>query len=276
MSPGAERRLYVAGVVVGLAVAAVTALGPLRTGPLPKGAAARVDGVLISREAYGRAIEALEADKRNPLTDADRKLALDRLIAEELLVRRASELGLAESEGSVRKALVDAMVQFAMAEAAGSEPSDTELKRFYDDRPDLFAAEPLLRVRAASVPADKAQAAREALRASTGFSAAMAKVGAIEAAIPDAYLAPLKLADYAGPAVADAAQGLRPGEVAGPLTVEGRAVFVWLMDARTGERPAFEAVKPQVAEEWRRHAQDRALARYVEGLRRRADVDVAK
>lgn len=279
MSPKAEpsrwaRRLYVAGVVVGLAVAAVAALGPLKAGPLPKDAVARVEGVVIDRAAYDRAIEALEADKRNPVTNADRKLALDRLIAEELLVRRAQELGLAEDEGSVRKALVDAMVQFAMAQSAGKEPSPADLRRFYDERPDLFAAEPLLRVRAASVPATNADDARTALRASSGFAAAMARVGAGEIAIPDAYLSPAKLADYAGPAASQAALGLQPGEVAGPLVSGDTALFVWLLGRRPGERPPFDAVKTQVADEWRRMAQDRALADYVADLRRRADVDL--
>lgn len=275
MRPGA-RALYVAGVVAGLGAAAVAALGPLKAGPLPRDAVARIDGVVIDRADYGRAIEALEADKRNPLTDADRALALERLIAEELLARRALELGLAQSEGSVRKALVDAMIQFAMAEAAGKEPTEAELRRFYDERPDLFAAEPLLRVRAASVAADKADAARAALRASSGFSAAMARVGAREIAVPDAYLSPAKLADYAGPGAAETARGLEPGDVAGPLVSGERAVFVWLLDRRGGARPPFEAVKAQVAEEWRRRAQDRALAKYVADLRRRADVDLAR
>ena len=97
------KRLYIGGVVVGLAVAAFAALGPLKTGPLPPGAVARVGPALISRQAYDSAIQGLAADKRNPLTPADKAMALSRLIDEELLVQRGQELGLVTSEGSDRK-----------------------------------------------------------------------------------------------------------------------------------------------------------------------------
>lgn len=271
------RRLYIAGVVAGLAAAMLGALGPLRTGPLPRGTVARVDGVDLPRATYDAAITGLTADKRNPLTPADRRLARDRLIDEELLVQRGLALGLAESEGSVRKALVDAMLQFAASEATGREPSAAELRAFYDARPMLFARSPQLHLAVASVAAGSPAEAqlRAALRRGTGFSDAAHAAGARFAPLPDGYLAAGKITDYAGPAARDAALDLKPGEVGGPVTVGDRAMFVYVIDARPGERLAFDSVRLQVIDAWRRDVQDHALDTYLADLRRRATVQIA-
>jgi hypothetical protein len=271
------RPLYIAGVVTGLVVATLSALGPLRTGPLPRDAVARVDGVDVPRSTYEAAVAGLVADKRNPVSAGDRKLALDRLVDEELLVQRGLALGLAESEGSVRKALVDAMLQFAASEATGREPSDAELKAFYDARPMMFARSPQLRLAVASVAArSRAEAQlRAALRGGAGFADAAHAAGAQFASLPDGYLGASKITDYAGPAARDAALGLRPGQVGGPITAGNQALFVWLIDARPGERMPFDSVRPQVLEAWRSDVQDHALDTYLADLRRRASVQLA-
>ncbi len=68
-------------------------------------------------EAYERVLAALAADSRNPVDDADKRRLLDRLIDEELLVQRGLELGLASSDGAVRKAVAGAMIESIVAEA---------------------------------------------------------------------------------------------------------------------------------------------------------------
>lgn len=272
------KRLYVGGVVVGLGLAAFAALGPLKTGPLPPEAVARVGTVLISRQTFDSAIEGLSADKRNPLTPADKAMALSRLIDEELLVQRGQELGLAQSEGSVRKALVDAMIQFAAAEAAGREPSDAQLRTYYDQRPERFTRTARLSLRAATLPANaqaRIDAAREALRQGGGYEAAMTAANADRIIIPDGFLPVAKVADYAGPTVRDAALGLEPGQVAGPLKADDHVVFVYLMARQMGERPDFDAVRDTVAEEWRRDNQAQALDTYLLDLRKTAKIKLA-
>jgi parvulin-like peptidyl-prolyl isomerase len=272
------KRLYIGGVMVGLAMAAFAALGPLKTGPLPTGAVARVGPVLISRQTYDSAIEGLTADKRNPLTSADKAMALSRLIDEELLVQRGQELGLVTSEGSVRKALVDAMIQFAAAEAAGREPTDSELRAYYDQRPARFARAGRVSLRAATLPANtetKIEAARQALRQGLGFDAAMSAVEADQIMIPDGLMPVAKVADYAGPTVRDAAAKLEPGQVAGPLKADDHVVFVYLLDRQLGVRPDFDAVRDTVAEEWRRDNQSKALDTYLLDLRKTAKITLA-
>jgi len=273
------RRLFGVGAAAGLVAALATALGPLDAGPGSADVAARVGDGGVGRASYRRAIEALEADKRNPLTPADRARALDRLIDEELLVQRGIELGLPESEPSVRKAIVDAMVQFAVAEASGRPPDDAELRRFYETRPDLFRSDPGLRVSAAALPAyEPAAAGRLAsmLRDGRPFEAAAGAVGASRLPIPDAVLPAAKLTDYGGPTVRDTALGLEPGETAGAVEAGGRLVFVHLVERRPGARAPFEAVRPAVEEAWRRVERETALERYLAELRRSTTVETAE
>jgi hypothetical protein len=278
---GASRysgRLLAFGAALGLAAALWGALGQPGYGRPERDAIATVDGVAIPRADYQHAVGALAADKRTPITSADERRALDSLVDEELLVRRGLDLGLGTSDLAVRKALIDAMVQFAAAEAAGREPGDDELRRFYAERPELARSTPLLRVRVASFPSrDPARVAgmRAELRAGRDFDRAARSAGAEVVIVPDALLPAAKLADYAGPAVRDAALALTAGEVAGPLDAGGVPTFVFLLEKRAGEVPPFESVRAVVAEEWRRRAAESALQHYLDGLRRRAKIRYA-
>ncbi|HVN42936.1 MAG TPA: peptidylprolyl isomerase [Steroidobacteraceae bacterium] len=271
-------RLLAAGAAVGLAAALWGALGQPGLGGPGRGAIATVEGVAIARADYERALGALAADKRSPLTTADARRALDRLVDEELLVRRGLDLGLGTSDLAVRKALIDAMVQFAVAEAAGREPNEAELRRFYAERPELVRRAPQLRVQVASFPSGDAQrveSMRTALRAGAGFEQASKSAGADPVVVPDALLPAAKLADYAGPAVRDAALALSPGEVAGPIDAGGVPTFVFLIEKRAGEVPPFDSVRATVAEEWRRRSAESALDHYLVGLRRSARIRYA-
>jgi hypothetical protein len=278
---GASRhtgRLLAFGAALGLAAALWGALGQPGYGRPARDAIATVDGVAIPRADYERALGALAADKRTPITSADERRALDSLVDEELLVRRGLDLGLGTSDLAVRKALIDAMVQFAAAEAAGREPGDDELRRFYAERPELARSAPLLRVRVANFPsrdAARVEAMRAALRGGQDFDRAARSAGAETVTVPDALLPAAKVADYAGPVVREAALALTAGEVAGPLDASGVPTFVFLLDKRAGEVPPFESVRAVVAEEWRRRAAESALQHYLDGLRRGAKIRYA-
>jgi len=275
---GGTGRLLAFGAALGLAAALWGALGQPGFGRPGRDAIATVDGVEVARADYERALGALAADKRSPLTTADARRALDRLVDEELLVSRGLELGLGTSDLAVRKALVDAMVQFAAAEAAGRKPDDEELREFYAGRPELARPDPQVRVRVVSFPSrDPAQveAMRAALRSGASFEEAARAAGADPVIVPDTRLPAGKVANYAGPAVRDAALTLAPGEVGGPVDVGGVPTFVFLLDKTAAEVPAFESVRELVAEEWRRRQAETALEHYLQGLRRSAKIRYA-
>ena len=266
-----SRTLFGAGAGIGLVIALATALGPLNAGVSHDDAAAVIGDGVVTRTQVDRAVEALSADNRNPVGPADRARVLDRLIDEEALVQRGIELGLPASDLAVRKAMVDAMLQFAVADGGDRAPTEAELRAFYDARPALFATEPRLRVQAATLPAYNpatVAAITAALNAGTPLVIAARSAGATPLTIPDTPLAASRLAALAGPTVRDTALGLEVGETGGATAPDGRLVIVHLSERSPGTRAPFETVRPAVDEAWRRVTREQALDRYLTTLRR--------
>jgi hypothetical protein len=267
--------LLLAGAGLGLALAMWSALGVDEAIGKYGDAIAIVDGMPIPRAVYDSAIDGLASAKRNPLTDAEKREALERIIDEELLLRRALELGLAESDPAARKALVNAMLQFSVADAAKLEPSDDELRRFYAERPKLIAPQPLLTVKAVSFENTDAAgiaAMKSAVEGGRDFDAGVAAAKAKLALMPAGPVIPSKVAEYAGATVRDAALSLAKGETAGPLEVGRRVVFVHLLDRTESPPPALEDVRDVVVEEWRNRTTEKAFEVYLASLRSRARV----
>ena len=103
---------------------------------LPPGAVARVNQHLIPRDAWLRAVAAVASERRTPLTDADQRHILDRLVDEELLVQHGVELGLVESDARLRSTVVSEVMAAARPAALFDE---TDQRRFYDEHRDYFA-----------------------------------------------------------------------------------------------------------------------------------------
>lgn len=238
-------RLFAAGAAAGLLVALATALGPWRGTEAPDDAVARVGNGYVTRAALDRAVDALSADNRNPVDAAGRARVLDRLIDEEALVQRGIELGLPETDLSVRKAVVDAVLQFAAAQGP-AEPTETDLRRFYDSRPLLFAVAPLVELHAT--------------------------VDGAPLPLPAGPIPLDRVGTLAGPTVQTLAARLAPGQTATATGDDGRRYTVQVRSRQAAARPAFEAVRPAVEEAWRRVAQEAAVDRYLKELRRELGV----
>ena len=269
----ADRAYLVAGCI-GLAAALYGAIGlPLveRAGD----AAAIVNGVPIPREALARAVLALEADSRNPVTPEREAAVLQRLIEEELLVQHGIELGLAESDFNARRAIVQSVLSLAVAERAGQTPSDGELRRFYRENQGFFApasrfAASVVFVRDGAGQAERLEAARSAL----GRGASAQGLGD-----PTAIPFPRSALDQAGwrrligPDAAAAAVALAPGDVTPPIASAGGAFLVRLDGFVAAPAPRFEAVAAQVRNEWDRRADETAARGYIARLERAARVE---
>jgi PPIC-type PPIASE domain len=270
--------LLIAAAALGLGAAMWSALGVSETVTSYGDAIAVVDGVPIPRTVYETAIEGLASAKRNPLTDEERREALERIIDEELLLRRAMKLGLPEADPPSRKALVNAMLQMSVADAAKLEPTDEALRQFYAERPKLIAPQPLLTVRAVSfgnTNADGIMKFKAALDGGKPFVASLAGTGGEAVLLPNGPVVPAKVAEYAGASVRDAALGLTAGQTSAALSIGRRVVFVHLIERFEAPPPPFEAVKAIVADEWRKRATEKAFEDYLKSLRATARISYA-
>src|SRR5690349_6816958 len=124
------RWLLLAGLAAGVLMAAA-GLRPATTA-LPPEAVARVDRQLILRDAWLRAVAAVASERRTPLTDADQRHILERLIDEELLVQHGVALGLVEQDARLRSTLVSE-VMLAASLSARAEPDEAALRAYYED-----------------------------------------------------------------------------------------------------------------------------------------------
>lgn len=262
---------YLAAGVIGLAAALIGAIGAPRI-ELARDPAAVVNGVPIPREALTRAVLALEADSRNPVTPEREQAALERLIEEELLVQHGIDLGLAETDFAARRAMVQSVVSLAIAERAGEEPSEGDLRRFYRDNAGFFAPPP--RVSATvlyfreGTPAARIEAARATLaRGET------AQGDPLTIPIPRAALAANEWRRLLGAGAGDALEQLQPGQVSPPLRVSGGTMLLRADGFIAPPFGRYEDVAAQVRAEWDRRADDEAARAYIERLKRRARIE---
>ena len=275
-----------AGAGVALAATGLVASGVTRGRGLPPGTVARVNGALLRADDYARSLDALERDRRGGAEPADRRFVLDRLIEEELLVQRGLELGLARQDARVRRDLTAAVIDAVVTEHEDGTPPDADLEAFYRRERDFFARPGRLRVRqlwcradtAADAPSAeaRARAAAASLRAGEDFAGVCARLGDAEIApLPDALLSPAKLLDHLGPTALRAALELEAGAVSGPVRSATGYHVLQVVEREAEWVPPREGIADEVVAEYRRRRGERALRAYLDGLRARADVEIA-
>jgi parvulin-like peptidyl-prolyl isomerase len=275
--------LLVGGAALGafLAAAGLTAPG---AGGLPPDVVALVNQAPIRTEDYVRMCEAVAGDRRAPLEEADKQHILDRLIEEELLVQRGLTLDLPRLDRRVRADLTQTVIDGIASQDNDREPSDEELRAFYESHRDVFAGPGRLRVRqvfvrvtAASDPAALARAdqAAQRLRAGESVAAVQAALGDPPLApLPDTLLPPAKLRDYLGPTALRTALELDVGGVSDPVRSGTGYHVMQVIERHSDTAPALDEIRSQVVAEFRRQAGEQALRRYLDDLRGAADVRV--
>jgi parvulin-like peptidyl-prolyl isomerase len=278
--------LLVLGAALGAVAAAAGLSLPTGRGTLPAGVVAMVNGEPVRTEDYNRMLEALASDKRDPLTAEDRQHVLDRLIEEELLVQRGLSLGLARYDRRVRADLTQTVIDGIVSDVGDREPDEETLAAFFQANRDFFAGPGRLRVRQVFVrvrtPTDPAAEARAAeatrrLRAGEDFATVQAALGdAPLSPLPDALLPPAKLRDYLGPTALRTALELGSGAVSDPVRSGTGYHVLEVVERQSDSVPALADVRPQVVNEYRRRAGERALRDYLDELRANADVVVSE
>lgn len=264
---------YLIAGMLGLLAALVGAIGAPRleqTG----GAAAIVNGAPIPREALARALLALENDSRNPVTPEREADVLERLIEEELLVQRGIELGLAETDFAARRALAQSVLQLALAERSGAEPSQAQLRDFYRDNAGFFAAAPRFAASVVFLRAGASAQRVEAVRAALLRSDDARALGdTLAMPMPRGALAQTEWARLVGADAAATAARLAPGDVSAPIATAGGLYIIRAEAFAAAPAPPYERIAEQVRAEYDRRADEAAVHAYIERLKRTARVE---
>jgi hypothetical protein len=214
---------------------------------------------------------------QRPPTPAELKGLIDDFVKEEIYVREARKLGLAEDDTVIRRRLRMKMEFLSDMDPALSPPADSELQSYLDTHASAFAEPPRYSFeqiylstdkRGASADAD-AVALREALRGASPPN---------PAAVGDTTLLPPALSDVSadviardfGEAFAAALQGLPVGTWEGPVRSPYGLHLVRVSQRQDGRQPKLSEIRDQVLREWtearraelERQRMDELLKRY--------------
>ena len=282
-------RALLMGALAGLLIAALAAVPRPDTDLTSDGAIARVNHQHIDRTAFASAYQALLADKNKAPTAADRKMALDRLIEEELLVQRGLEIGLLDGDDAIRKAVASAVIQFVLAQNSNQPISEDDLRAYYQENSARFSPAARLHInrifirrsadgarQSESDDARRLEAVRQALRAGTPFAEVAAQLGdRLLPQLPQVLLPRAKMIDYLGPELTDAVAVLPQGSITDALVTDQGWQFLQIIANQPGQTPDFETMRPQLTQALLRSRDYQALRDYINWLRARSDIDLA-
>ncbi len=267
-----DLRWLIAGALAGLLAAGYGILRQADSASeLPTNAVARINDQVITRDNYDRALARLGT---SDVSEDQNAWILQRLVEDELLVQRGIELGMAQSDLTVRNAMIDSLIASVTAEADAASPSDAELQRYLAENADRFSYTSSLSVAAWQTDDESvAQAFVTALR-DDGVAATSDVIGAIPDLPPG--LVPLEiLRDYLGPGISAAAAEMPEGSSA-VFARRGRWLVVQVLEKRSATVTDLSSVRNRILLDYRRNLANQTLEAYVNDLRRRAAVDVVK
>lgn len=268
-----DLRWLIAGAFAGLLAAGYGILRQADSGgELPSNAVARVNDQIITRDNFDRAVTRLLG--ANDLSEDDSARILQRLVEDELLVQRGIELGMAQSDTTVRNAIVDSLVASVTAEADAASPTDEELQQYLEENSGRFSYTANMSVAAwQSDDEAVAQSFITALR-NNGETPVSDAIGSIPD-LPPGMMPVELLRDYLGPGIAAAASEMPVGSSA-IFARRGRWLVVQVLEKSSAVITDLSTVRNRVLLDYRRNIADKALQDYLDDLQRRAEVDVVQ
>jgi hypothetical protein len=100
---------------------------------LSESSIAAVNSTQIRLLEYQRALSMLASEKRDPITDQDRNLVLQRLIDEELLIQQGLNSGLIRTNMAVRTVVLQSILAGIMAEIEAGNSQEQALLDYVEN-----------------------------------------------------------------------------------------------------------------------------------------------
>ena len=219
-------------------------------------------------------------NKRNEVNEDDKKNVLERLIDEQLLLQRGLEIDLPQTEGMVRKSIVNSMIDKIVVEGQLFSVPENTLIEFYESNKDFFSGHSevhikklFLEYRSQSEDEKNLDAIRQLLIDGEDFDFVEAEYGDyILPEIPNMLLPIKKLRDYVEQDLVEIILNMTPGQITSEIETENGYVFLYMLSTIRGEEKSFESVKKEVLVEYKRRNDELSLKNYIEWLRKKSEI----
>ena len=242
--------------------------------------AAKIEDTSISMEKYLVQLEGLAKDKKSPITQKDKEYVLERMIEEELLIKRALDLGMLENNPIARGTIVQQMIKTIIAENMRYEVFDKELNEFFKENIGFFTQSSRLRIQqiyfsdegSKNSSFEDANRAYQLLISGSSF-VEVSNLGSDSALkIPNSLMTLSKVREYIGPSLMNLARNLQPGTFSQPIKVPGGHKIIFLLEKELAGQPNLDQIRDVVLAEYSKRRDDNSLREYLENLKNWYDI----
>ena len=266
------------GIIIGAAMAAYSIIEKSNLSNYEW--AAQIEDISIPMEKYLLQLDGLSKDKRSPITQEDKEYVLERMIEEELLIKRAIDLGMLNNNPMARGTIVQQMIKTIISENDRYEISENELKEFFQENKGFFTKSSRLRVQQIYFSDElfKGRALEEAQKAfnllQEGRELKMVSMLGSPSAlkIPNSLMTLSKVREYIGPSLMNLAKNLEVGTSTPPVMVSGGYKIIYLLDKELAKTPDFDEIKSSISSEFLKRRDDQSLRKYLENLKNWYDI----
>ena len=243
---------------------------------LPDNIIATVNDKIIPSDKYQTVINLIQNDKRDELTKADREMALDRIIEEELLVQYAYKNGFLEADDLLRKSIVRSVVDSIVEQALSVVPAEQDLLKFYETNRQTFAIDEKYRVVILSSKnrsdIDEGKVIWQSNYDLTLLRQTFKSIDRLD--IPTGFISKIRLGTLIGPLLRDKVLSLEVGETSETLkTIYGYSI-VTLVDKKDRVIPEFKEISEIVLQEYKRQQREEILEELLKDLKRQSDIKI--
>ena len=243
---------------------------------LPDNIIATVNDKIIPSDKYQTVINLIQNDKRDELTKADREMALDRIIEEELLVQYAYKNGFLEADDLLRKSIVRSVVDSIVEQALSVVPAEQDLLKFYEANRQTFAIDEKYRVVILSSKnrsdIDEGKVIWQSNYDLSLLRQVFKSIDRLD--IPTGFISKIRLGTLIGPLLRDKVLSLQVGETSETLkTIYGYSI-VTLVDKKDRVIPEFKEISEIVLQEYKRQQREEILEELLKDLKRQSDIKI--
>ena len=243
---------------------------------LPDNIIATVNDKIIPSDKYQTIINLIQNDKRDELTKADREMALDRIIEEELLVQYAYKNGFLEADDLLRKSIVRSVVDSIVEQALSVVPAKQDLLKFYEANQQIFTTDEKYRIVILSSKnqsdIDEGKVIWQSNYDLTLLRQTFKGIDRLD--IPTGFISKIRLGTLVGPLLRDKVLSLQVGETSQTLkTIYGYSI-VTLLDKKDRVIPEFKEISEIVLQEYKRQQREEILEELLKDLKRQSDIKI--